>query len=74
VDDVHVTLEQLGPRVRLSVTDAGAGFDAALLDGDTKRARRRFGLISMRERAAAIGAELSLTTRPGGGTRVEVVA
>ena len=74
VEDVRVSLEQVGRRVRLSVSDAGAGFDPALLDADAGRGRRRFGLISMRERAAAIGAEFTLSTQPGAGTRIEVIA
>lgn len=73
VEAVRVTLEQLGPRVRLAVTDAGVGFDPVLVAKAARRGERRFGLASMRGRAAAIGADLSLSSRPGGGTRVEVV-
>lgn len=55
---------------RLIIEDDGAGIDT----GRVKHALRlgRLGLIGMRERAAAIGGEISVTQRSGGGTRVEV--
>jgi PAS domain S-box-containing protein len=48
------------------VSDDGAGFDA-----DTKHPGH-LGLTTMAERAAAIGAEFSLTSAPGSGTTVSV--
>jgi signal transduction histidine kinase len=58
-----------GRRVRLSVVDDGCGFDP-----ESVRPSRHggFGLTSMRERAAGIGADLSISSRPGQGTQVEV--
>jgi signal transduction histidine kinase len=53
--------------LRLSVEDDGIGFDPASAE------RNGFGLIAMRERAAAIGGELRVESRPSAGTRVEVV-
>jgi signal transduction histidine kinase len=53
--------------VRLSVGDDGIGFDPAERDG------RGFGLTSMRERARALGGDLSITSAPGAGTTIEVV-
>jgi signal transduction histidine kinase len=59
-----------GRRVRLQVSDGGNGFDpAAVTSGDGGG----FGLISMRERAHAVGASFEVLSRPGGGTRVDVV-
>jgi signal transduction histidine kinase len=49
---------------RITVADDGAGFDAA------EAATRGLGLLSMRERAKALGGELELTTAPGEGTVV----
>jgi signal transduction histidine kinase len=49
---------------RLRVVDDGAGFD---LDGAAG-----FGLVSMRERARQIGAELAVRSHPGAGTEVSV--
>src|SRR4051812_30670254 len=56
-----------GAGVTVSVGDDGIGFDPAERDGDG------FGLTSMRERARAMGGELSVTSAPGAGTRIEVV-
>ena len=51
----------------VEVVDDGVGFDP--------RARSAgLGLISMRERAAEVGGQLTLTSRSGGGTRIRVVA
>jgi signal transduction histidine kinase len=55
---------------RLSVNDDGCGFDPA---SPTSRSRR-LGLTSMRERAEAIDATLSIESTPGGGTRVRIEA
>jgi len=51
--------------VRLTVTDDGNGFDPM-------RASDGFGLTSMRERAAQIGSELRIESRPRAGTTVTV--
>ncbi len=58
-----------GDRVRLLVADAGAGFDPAATEA---RAAGRFGLVGMREHAAAVGADFTLHSWPGAGTTVEV--
>jgi signal transduction histidine kinase len=52
--------------VVLTVADDGAGFDAAGV-------AHGFGLVGMRERAAAIGADFSLVTGPRKGTTIRVV-
>lgn len=52
--------------VRLSIQDDGRGFD---FDQTTHQG---LGLEIMQERAQAIGAELSIDTQPGKGTRVKV--
>jgi signal transduction histidine kinase len=56
-----------GKGVRLRIADDGVGFDAAAGDGTG------FGLVSMRERVAALGGELRLASRPGSGTAIEVL-
>lgn len=52
-------------KVELRVIDNGKGFDPR-----TKDANTGLGLISQSERARRIGAELSITSQPGAGTRV----
>jgi signal transduction histidine kinase len=59
-----------GRGIRLRVTDDGTGFD---LDALTEEPRRGFGLVSMRERAHALGGRFSVSSAPGEGTAVEVI-
>ena len=59
-----------GRRVRLHVSDGGSGFDPTAV---TAREGGGFGLVSMRERAHSVGASFEVRSRPGGGTRVDVV-
>ncbi len=53
-------------RVELVVADDGCGFDPAGVAGN------HLGLGIMAERAAAIGAQLAVDSRPDGGTRVQL--
>jgi signal transduction histidine kinase len=65
----HVSVElRRSPRDLLTVRDDGVGFDPV---HDRVRPGG-FGLISMRERAAAVGAELVLESAPHHGTVVTV--
>ncbi len=54
-----------GAGLALSITDAGPGFDPGAQS-------RGLGLRHMRERADAIGAVLTITSRTGAGTTVQV--
>lgn len=58
-----VSLRRRGDLLRVILADDGDGFDPAERTGG-------FGLRGMRERAAAIGARLSVEPVSGGGTRV----
>jgi signal transduction histidine kinase len=61
----HVTLALAGgPPTRLVVADDGRGFAPEQI------AATSLGLVSMRERAASIGAQLEVHSTPGAGTRV----
>jgi signal transduction histidine kinase len=62
---IRVSLER-AERLRLVIEDDGCGFDPG-----HERAGG-FGLQSMRERAASVGAELSVESAPERGTRVAV--
>ena len=62
---VRVELEN-GRHVRFRVVDDGVGFDPTIpLPG-------HFGIVSMRERAQAVGGSFRVRSAPGAGTEVEV--
>jgi two-component system, NarL family, sensor histidine kinase UhpB len=60
---VDLTLERHMRRIVLNVRDYGRGIDGT---------RPGSGIRGMRERALLIGADLSITTAPGGGTEVSL--
>jgi signal transduction histidine kinase len=64
---VHVELSN-GDGHRLVVSDDGIGFDPA----EVSRRAWGFGLVSMRERAVACGAEFAIRARQGSGATIEV--
>jgi signal transduction histidine kinase len=53
--------------LEMTIVDDGRGFDPAAVQ------RHRLGMGIMAERAASIGAELSVDSKPGEGTSVQVV-
>jgi signal transduction histidine kinase len=63
--EVTVTLSRTRRRLVLEVADDGTGFDPSL-------ASSGLGLASMRERAAAVGGVLRISSAPGAGTRVRL--
>lgn len=67
-----VRLVKHGRTVVLSITDDGRGFEASGPPAHSP-ARSRYGLVGMAERIQLIGGRLSITSRPGEGTTVEVV-
>jgi NO-binding membrane sensor protein with MHYT domain/two-component sensor histidine kinase len=70
-NDVQVRLEARGRDIRLSVADDGRGFDpSATLPRNEKSG---WGLMIMRERAAAVGGDLRVESAAGKGTRIEFV-
>lgn len=69
-DKAVVTLRMTARSTCLIVADNGRGFDPAAVDQPTRD--HGWGLMIMRERAAAIGARLSIESAPGRGTKVIV--
>jgi DNA-binding NarL/FixJ family response regulator len=59
---VQVTLSDDGPRLRVEITDDGAGFVPADAAGS--------GLTGLTDRMEAVGGSLSIRSRPGAGTRL----
>jgi signal transduction histidine kinase len=68
---VLIRLAAADDGVRLVVSDDGQGFDEDLVAGAEDR--HSYGLVGIRERAELIGASLTLTSRQGMGTTVEVL-
>jgi signal transduction histidine kinase len=67
---VAVTLAATPDMSRLTIADDGAGFDPSAWKRPAKD--HGWGLMIMRERAAAVGAELNVESAPGQGTRIIV--
>ena len=67
---VEIRLMQRGDTLRLTVADNGRGFDPTTVRTPTPE--RGWGVRTMAERATAIGGQLDIEARPGGGTRVVV--
>jgi signal transduction histidine kinase len=65
---VRITMTDLGESWELAVADDGAGMEQS----PERSARQGFGLVSMRQRAGAIGGEWQIASEPGHGTRVSV--
>ena len=62
-----IELEVAGGTVGLSIRDDGCGFDV-----HAARRPNAWGILLMRERAAAIGARLRVASQPGRGTEVSI--
>ena len=60
--------------ISLLLEDRGKGFDMELLhrQGSGETVYEHFGILGMQERAAIIGAQLTVTSAPGHGTKVHV--
>jgi signal transduction histidine kinase len=69
---VRITREQ-DYWVRVVVEDAGKGFDPKALIA-SMASGERFGLFSIQQRLADVGARMTLASEPGVGTRVEILA
>jgi signal transduction histidine kinase len=65
---IALALKPSGPGLRLTVRDDGLGFNLVEI-----RARFSLGLSSMRERAALVGGDLTISSRPGAGTTVTFI-
>jgi PAS domain S-box-containing protein len=66
---VHVGLKRRGSLVQLAIRDDGVGFDASALQTQGLQTRG-FGLLSMRERASALGGSLRLKSTSSIGTEI----
>jgi PAS domain S-box-containing protein len=65
---IHIHCYSIADALVLTVRDNGSGFDPTGCGRNTG-----IGLVTMRERARLIDAQLSVTTHPGRGTRVRLI-
>lgn len=66
-DEALVRIESTDDMLRLTIRDNGSGFDP-----ETAIRPTSLGLLSMRERAASIGATFTVVSRAGGGAAIIV--
>ncbi len=66
---VKIDLAYDRKKVRMTIADDGRGFEGA---ANSSGPEGHFGLRGMRERAAQIGAELKVKSRPGEGTEIDI--
>ncbi len=66
---IEAEVEYSARRLRVIVRDNGRGIDPQVAHS---RQDSHWGLLGMRERAASIGATLTIWSRPGAGTEVEI--
>jgi two-component system sensor histidine kinase UhpB len=66
----EIALDHSGTHCVMTITDDGIGIDGANAPGHDRRPR--LGMVTMRERAQAVGARFSVTTLPSGGTQVAI--
>jgi signal transduction histidine kinase/ligand-binding sensor domain-containing protein len=64
--NARVKIERKGAAVSISIEDNGSGFDP----GDT---RLGLGLVGLRERSQLLGGELTIHSRSGEGTKIELL-
>jgi PAS domain S-box-containing protein len=64
--EAFVELDEISGSLRLRISDRGSGFDPT-----SAEASQGLGLLSMEERLRSMGGELSVHSRPGGGTCIE---
>jgi PAS domain S-box-containing protein len=67
---VTITLKEIEGMIKLIIIDDGVGFDPIIISQPKKR--RGLGLISMIERAEALGGKLHVKSSPGKGTQIIV--
>lgn len=68
-ESIEAEVEYTQARLRVVVRDNGCGISPEVLNPENRDCS---GLPGMRDRAGSIGARLRISSRPGGGTEVEI--
>ncbi|HSI49481.1 MAG TPA: ATP-binding protein [Ideonella sp.] len=69
--NIEVQIVYTDTRLRIRVRDDGTGIDARMFEGEA--VDDHGGVFGMQTRAARIGAQLDIWSRPGAGTEVELI-
>jgi signal transduction histidine kinase len=69
----RISVRQKGNSMIVHIEDEGKGFDVEAVRTREKQ-RSKFGLSSVEERLALIGGRLEITSEPGRGTRMTLIA
>jgi len=69
VADASITLEEVDGKARITVVDAGQGFDVGAVMNDPRSAH---GLLIIQDRLSLMGCSLEIVSEPGHGTRVVI--
>ena len=79
--EVHLRVRATEDRMEIQLSDDGRGFDGATADtalpapaSAAPLHRTRNGLANMRERVAVFGGRLEISSAPGQGTRLSILA
>lgn len=71
---VEICLTRCHPTIILTIQDDGVGIGTEQLSQFNSGMSCQFGLVGMRERVAAIGGDLRITSLQDGGTRIRIEA
>jgi signal transduction histidine kinase len=67
--NVWISVTEDNNELGIEVRDDGCGFDPIRLEAESAQ-RGSLGMVNMRERASAIGGQLSVQSKPGAGTTI----
>lgn len=70
-NQITVDIKETGAALQIQIIDDGQGFDASDMQRNYAQ-RASLGMISIQERAQAIGGELTINTAPNRGTRISL--
>ncbi len=73
-ENVYVTLQKRDGLLQMTIWDDGIGFDVAETLQAVSRGTTSLGLLNMQERAQIIDGHLEITSTPGEGTVLSIVA
>jgi signal transduction histidine kinase len=68
--EIHLKLSEDAHSLQMIVADDGIGFDPSI--AHSSDGRHGWGLLTMFERAEAVGASFHVDSKPGQGTRIVV--